>query len=79
MKPHYIAMAGLHGCMSNYSAAHDDYNSAVDDLVALHELGRNRAAQLRRDAYLELSLHRDGNEYAEVTECDCASPDDHSE
>ncbi len=68
-KKHYHAMAGLHGCMPNTSEVFEDYNSAVDSLADLHELGRNRSRELRRDGYLELSLERDGNEYAEVNEC----------
>ena len=75
---HYIATAGLHGCLPNYCASHDDYESAVDDLASLHELGKTRTATLRRTGSLELNIHRDGNEYCEITECDCADPDCHN-
>ena len=74
---HYIGMAGLHGCLPNYCAAYDTYDDAVESLADLHELGKRRATKLRRDAYLELNLRRDGNEYAEITECDCNDPSIH--
>ena len=38
-----------------------------------------RTADLRRDGYLELNLHRDGNEYAEITECECDAPEQHND
>lgn len=76
---HYIAMAGLHGYSPNYVSSCDTYSAAVDSLVQLHELGRRRAAILKRDSYLELRLRRDGNEYCEVMECDCADPAIHGE
>jgi len=68
---HYLALAGLHGCMCQYS-------SAVDDLAQLHDLGRDRKRKLKRTGYLELNLHRDGNEYCEITECDCDDPEVHN-
>lgn len=76
---HFIAMAGLHGCMPNYCEVFGDYRGAVDSLVELHELGKRRARELRKDGCIELNLNRDGNEYAEVSDCDCASPGDHSD
>ncbi len=77
-QPHYIAMAGLPGCLSQYCATHDTYQAAVDDLAQVHELGRSRKAQLKRDGSLELNLYRDGNEYCEIIKCDCADPSVHS-
>lgn len=79
MKTHYIAMAGIHGCMPNYCTSHDSYKDAVDDLAAMHELGKNRKTELRKNGYIELNIHRDGNEYAEITECDCADPESHND
>lgn len=72
-------MAGLHGCIPNYCAAHDEYRAAVDDLAQLHELGQRRIAELRRDGYLELRLERDGNEYCEITECNCEDAECHND
>jgi len=76
---HYIAMAGLHGYLPNYCGASDSYAGAVDDLAFLHDLGRKRTAALKRDSYLELNLQRDGNEYAEIEECDCGRAASHAQ
>ncbi len=78
-KVHFIAMAGLHGCLPQSCECYDTYATAVDSLVSLHELGRKRARILNRDGYLELNLGRDGNEYCEIEECSCDSPEDHSD
>ena len=76
---HYIAMAGLHGCLPNYCASFETHNDAADSLASVHSLGRKRALVLRRDGYLELNLHRDGNEYAEVEACECTQQEDHND
>ena len=76
---HWIGMAGLHGCLPQTCGGYDTYDDACKALVDTHELDRNRRRELRRDGYLELNLHRDANEYIEITECDCASPKDHNE
>ena len=79
MSKHFIAMAGIHGCMPNYCASCDTYHDAVDSLISLHDLGRKRAKELRADGYIELNMQRDGNEYAEITECDCDNPAQHND
>lgn len=76
---HFVAIAGLHGCMPNCCAAYDTYDGAVEDMVQLHDLGKGRARQLKRNGYLELNLHRDGNEYIEIGSCDCDDPDCHND
>lgn len=63
---HYHVFAGLHGYLPNFAETADNYPEAVDVLAELHELGRDRKRQLRREGHLELNLHRDGNEYAEI-------------
>ncbi len=78
-KTHYIAMAGLHGCLPNCCEVYEDYESAVDSMASLHELGKNRKRELKRNGYLELNIHRDGNEYVEIETCDCGNPEEHSE
>ena len=78
-KKHWIAGAGLHGCLFNYCAVLDSYDAAVDNLAEAHELGRTRKAALKGAGYLELNLKRDGNEYCEITECDCATPEVHQD
>lgn len=76
---HFIAMAGLHGCIPIYCDVFPNYASAVESLAQIHELGKNRTRELRRNGYLELNLGRDGNEYAEISECSCDNPQEHSE
>ena len=78
-KKHFIGMAGLHGYLPQYCSVYDDYESAFEDLASLHEIGINRRANLKRDGYLELNLKRDGNEYCEITDCDCDTPEIHSD
>ena len=79
MSRHYIGCAGLHECMSAYCASYENYADAVADLAQLHELGKGRTRELAKNGYLELNLHKDGNEYCEIIECNCKSPEDHQE
>jgi hypothetical protein len=51
----------------------------AEGLASIHELGRDRRRELARDGYIELNLHRDGNEYAEIVECDCDDPEQHDD
>ena len=67
---HYHALAGLHGYLPNMNEPCDNYEDAVECLVQVHELGEKRAAKLMKYGYIELNLKRDGNEYAEVSECE---------
>ena len=78
-KKHFIGMAGLHGYLPNYCEVYPDYESAVDWLAFIHELGKKRTRELKRDGYIELNLKRDGNEYAEIVDCDCDDPSIHTE
>lgn len=78
-KVHYIGMAGLHGCLPKTCDVYNTYRDAVESLACTHELGRNRKSALRRDGYLEMNIHRDGNEYCEIVECDCDDPEVHSD
>ena len=79
MTTHYIAMAGLSGYLPNLCESHESYESAVGSLVSTHELGRKRAAILKRNGYIDLNISRDGNEYAEITDCECDTPEVHSD
>ncbi len=78
-KTHYIGGAGLHGCLYQTCGVYENYEDAVEGLASIHELGKNRKAQLKKDGYLELNLKRDGNEYCEITECNCDNPEDHND
>src|SRR6266404_7398863 len=85
--PHYIAMSGQHGCLPDHCEVFESNKDAVQDLVQLFELGRTRAARLRKDSYLELIPNpieekqgEDfGAEYCEIAVCDCDNPLVHSD
>ena len=79
MTTHYIGMAGLHGCLPQTCATYDTLANAAEGLGFIHELGKGRILQLKREMYLELKLKRDGNECAEIVECDCDTPDIHND
>lgn len=78
---HYVAMAGLHGCLPNYVALHESRQNAIDDLVSLHELDNDagKMRDLKQTGFVELNAHEDGNEYAEVMECNCDNPSIHDD
>lgn len=91
MNTHYIAMGGLHGYLPSHCQSYDTLQDAIDSLVELYELGRIRKQRLTDDLYLELNLHgieagyqqppqpADGNEYCEIIECDCDTPEIHND
>ena len=72
-------MAGLHGYLPQMCEVYDDHERAVEGLAQIHDLGKRRTAELRRNDYLELNLRRDGNEYCEIEECNCETPEIHSD
>jgi hypothetical protein len=76
-KRHFVGMAGMHGCLPNYLTWNTSYNLVADDLASVHELSSRLRRELRRDAYLELNLHKFGNEYCEIVECSCNNPQEH--
>jgi len=78
---HYIAMAGLHGCLPQACEAFDTRTGAVEYLVSLHELEHFTGirAELKQTGYAELVLHRHGNEYCSVETCNCEDPASHSD
>lgn len=78
-KTHFVGMAGLHGCIPQTCEVYETKANAAEGLAQVHDLGKRRTAELRRNGYLELNLHRDGNEYAEIMECNCSEPDIHSD
>ena len=73
----FVAMAGLHGCLPNFTSDCETFESAVDVLADLHQLGLRRRASLKASGYVELNLGRDGNEYAEIVNGD-RRPECHS-
>jgi hypothetical protein len=79
MPKHYIAAGGIHGCMPAFCSSFDEYDDAVNYIVEIHELGKKRKRALKRDGSIELNMRRDGNEYADITECNCDTPQDHDD
>lgn len=79
MSKHFIATAGLHGYMPNVCEVYDSIRDAAESMASIHDLGKNRTARLRKDCYLELDLHRDGNEYIEISVCNCGNPEIHND
>jgi hypothetical protein len=78
----------MHGCLPDHCDAFETCADAVADLVQLFELGRTRAARLRKNSYLELtpnSIEKAneefsfGADYCEITECNCDDPSVHSD
>jgi hypothetical protein len=81
MAKHFIIMAGLHGCIPQYCASHDTYAGAVEDGIALSDICPSgpKAREFRKNGYVELNIHRDGNEYMEIEECNCDTPEIHND
>lgn len=71
MSKHFVGMAGLHGYLPSYLTVGETRTSVAEDLAQIHELSDYKMRQLRKDWYLELDLNKDGNEYCEISECDC--------
>jgi len=78
-RTHYIAMSGDHGYMPDYRDVYPTADSAARGLAQLFELGKTKAAELKRYNYLELNKRRYGAQYAEITSCNCDDPGQHSE
>lgn len=91
-RKHYIAMAGLHGCLPNYCDVYASYDDAVEGLCQIHDLGKYSKfrKELKKFGYTELRLYSEqinggfwveghGNEYAQIVECECAEPWVHSD
>lgn len=79
MGKHWIGMAGLSGCMPNYCGVYDTKCDAARSLATMHEEARGTFKRLMRDGYAALDLARDGNEYAEMIDCSCTTPEVHEE
>ena len=91
MTKHFIGMAGLHGCIPNFCDVYASFDDAVESLCLIHELGPRSKfrKELKRTGYTELHLNDymvggiqmegHGNEYAEISVCDCDTPEIHSD
>lgn len=73
---HYIAMSGSHGCLPDSCNAYETYDTAINELADLFNLGRTRKARLFADRYLELTGN-DGADYCSIDSCQCDKPWEH--
>ena len=78
-KLHWIAMAGVHGCIPNYLDCYEAHDHAVEMLRQLHDLGPMQRMELKRFSFLLLNLDRDGNAYCSIDSCSCITPELHSD
>jgi hypothetical protein len=79
MKKHYIGMAGLSGCMPNCCDVYESRTQAAESLGQIHGLSTYQIRNLRHDGYLSLDIEEYGNEYCEITECQCSDPEAHQD
>lgn len=77
MSKHFIGMAGIHGCPATCDV-YDSVKDAAESLASLHERGDRFRRELQRNQYAELRP-QDGNEYCEISECECSEPEIHSD
>ena len=78
VSPHYIAMSGSYGCLPDYCSCCVSVAEAVDSLSDLFELEEEAEGELRSALYIDLTRDH-GAQYAEVVECNCLFPFEHSE
>ena len=76
---HYILTAGLRGYMPNFLSVHHNINDASETARDVLKIGENKCRELRRYGVALLNRRYHGNEYAEITACDCDSTRDHFE
>lgn len=83
MKKHYIAQSGLTGgYMPNVSEVCDTRTQAAEFLGEIFELSGYKIKQLRKDWYMEVGekdIYGSYNEYCEIIECNCDTPEIHSD
>lgn len=78
-RKHYIAMSGHRGYMPDYVDVFATRADAAASLAQLFDLGKRKESELRRYGWLDLNARRYGAEYAEITDCNCDRPGEHSE
>lgn len=76
---HYVAMAGLHGCLPDYCQSFDNRGNCVDYLADWLDLDNIVKREFELTGYTDLSLLNHGVQYAEIIECDCDDPSVHND
>ena len=75
---HWIASGGEYGCLPDNCDAYPNKKGAVDSMIALYELSRRQATELRQTGIV--NLRRDqGGEMCKVSDCNCHEPWIHSD
>ena len=76
MAKHWIAMAGISGCIPSFCQSCDTKEDAIEVLVSLHPEIRGLQAELRRDHYSNRVV---GNDYASIQVCHCDEREVHDD
>lgn len=77
---HYIAMAGLSGgYLPNVCLVADSATEAAQALAGCLDMGERKTRELAREYHVTLSMTHHGNEYAELVQCDCSTPEVHDD
>lgn len=83
MKKHYVAMAGLTGCLPSMVMADTNKADLIDAIVGEHTDLENgftlpRVKQELKDTwYAVLDLKKFGNEYIQIDVCTCGDISNH--
>ena len=76
-KKHWIAMAGIRGCIPNFCQSCDTKADAIETLAFIHDdAPRGMKTELRKYHYTELVF---GNEYASIEPCYCDEREVHDD
>jgi hypothetical protein len=67
---HFHILAGLRGYLPIYSVVFETLESTVEAATTVHDLSEEQAEELYRDLEIELDIHKHGNEYIQIFECD---------
>ena len=76
-KSHYVVMGGLRGYMPNFLDVAMTKSSCFDYIALIHDLSFSYVKKLyyTNGGYLiPLDIHKHGNEYASIDNCNCHEP-----
>jgi len=72
-------MGGLHGYLPQFCYSAESIDDCIDIANNIHDdLFQYQIKDLRKYQYTELNLRKQGNEYIEITQCDCDKPEQHN-
>jgi hypothetical protein len=80
MDKHYVVMAGLRGYMPSCCYSVDTIKEGASIMAQIHGLSENYVYnQLVGDWFMDLDLHKHGNEYISIDLCECEDPSIHND